>query len=750
MEEFKQAVENENVGVIVLHDNIASETTLNIPRILSIDFHGYSVTGDLAFTSDEEGVLEMFSSSASQIQGDLNVNLPNADVHVGSNIEVTGTTNVENVAASTFINEGTLHKVNIQDDDGTRFENEGTTQEVVISSSDVVLKGAFKNVHVADEVEQSNLTLEADSKIEELEADTDVAVNGPGEVEHIAESSKGKVSGGAASKAVLIRAVNQSIKTNLEENVNNLAAEVDDASVLDRDSYFPEYTEAYMEALDNEHVATAEALQSLLESVNKERELEEALKAVNEAGTGNIEVALEVYANLVDDEEVLDTTYIEPDNAAAYVDALNEEEATTAEEVEAMLKNVNEEQTYEEAVKNVNEASSENLEDAVDSLAQMVNDPDILDMTTYLQDNAALYEEALNNEEAESAKDVQTILETVNDQQVINDRIADVNEANKDDLEVEIYALAEKINDPDILDYNSFQSAYAESYVLAIKDDPVKTPSDIQTILNEVNKNKKMEEAISDINNTDNASDLEQTVNELAELVGDPEILDASDFITEHADLYLENISETPVDNAGDVQSVLDNVINSLNAINNASDTEEVINQLTNQEDALNLNLSEYEGLDSEEKTIIADAILKDASYDTVSELQGAIHDYIDRHHQFQEFKVENLTKYDDQTYIDFDPISNATNHPADRYELYYKKSADLGGESLTKETGGASMTTETTINRGRISLDINDLDEDVPYTAVMYATDGTFYSEVSDEVEITLDCNLGQCGLEK
>ena len=69
------------------------------------------------------------------INGKLTVNTPNADVEVASSSEVKGTTNIQDVKSSTFINNGQLSSVVITDSNGTSFKNNGNVETVTFNGN---------------------------------------------------------------------------------------------------------------------------------------------------------------------------------------------------------------------------------------------------------------------------------------------------------------------------------------------------------------------------------------------------------------------------------------------------------------------------------------------------------------------------------------------------------------------------------------------------------------------------------------
>ncbi|WP_404455658.1 hypothetical protein LG329_07980 [Virgibacillus necropolis] len=81
------------------------------------------------------------------INGDLIVNIPNADFIIDATTTVTEVTIIKDVASNTFTNEGTLGAVLIEDENGTHFVNERTVGTVTIDTiGEVILDGDIENV----------------------------------------------------------------------------------------------------------------------------------------------------------------------------------------------------------------------------------------------------------------------------------------------------------------------------------------------------------------------------------------------------------------------------------------------------------------------------------------------------------------------------------------------------------------------------------------------------------------------------
>lgn len=143
--ELKAALADDSLRTIVLGGDIDAPKGLEVNRLVNIDLSGKTITGNVTVNTKEGGKMNITGSGT--IEGNLTVNTPNADFTVDSGVTVTGDTTVKDVANSSFINEGTLAKVVIEDPNGSSFENNGTTGDVQINTiGSVTLKGQLENV----------------------------------------------------------------------------------------------------------------------------------------------------------------------------------------------------------------------------------------------------------------------------------------------------------------------------------------------------------------------------------------------------------------------------------------------------------------------------------------------------------------------------------------------------------------------------------------------------------------------------
>lgn len=113
------------------------------------------------------------------ITGDLTINDPKLSLTLNDNFNVEGQTNIENVAANTFLNKGEINSLFITDNDGARIVNEGTINgDIEIDANnpvaDIKLAGSMSenslkitgnSVRVIIEKETiiNNITVEADN-----------------------------------------------------------------------------------------------------------------------------------------------------------------------------------------------------------------------------------------------------------------------------------------------------------------------------------------------------------------------------------------------------------------------------------------------------------------------------------------------------------------------------------------------------------------------------------------------------------
>ncbi|MCG7343976.1 hypothetical protein MHZ92_07520 [Sporosarcina sp. ACRSL] len=140
--------------------------SLTVSSLTNIDLNNKTVIGDLEFTTTDPGTITL---AAGTLKGNLVVNTPN--VHFINNATVTGTTTINGVTSTSFVNNGSLKAVEIKDDDGARFVNNGTVTALKVNTpAKVVFEKAVDKSLPTIEVDSSLTTAEivapAGTKIE--------------------------------------------------------------------------------------------------------------------------------------------------------------------------------------------------------------------------------------------------------------------------------------------------------------------------------------------------------------------------------------------------------------------------------------------------------------------------------------------------------------------------------------------------------------------------------------------------------
>lgn len=157
LDELKAAIANDEVRDIKLGANISLGTTdLTIDRVVNLDLNGKTITGNVSVVTTVGGKIDFITTGgASSITGTLTVDTPNADFTVGAGVTVNGLTTVKDVASKTFINNGTLNGVAIQDSNGTSLTNNGLiiapvggSAVTVDTTGNVTLGGTIPTVNI--------------------------------------------------------------------------------------------------------------------------------------------------------------------------------------------------------------------------------------------------------------------------------------------------------------------------------------------------------------------------------------------------------------------------------------------------------------------------------------------------------------------------------------------------------------------------------------------------------------------------
>lgn len=122
--ELQAALKNTDIQHILLTEGVVLSKDLIIKRNVKLDLNGQTLSGNVSYENTANTELFLISSKkGAKLAGNLSVNIPNADFTVGENVEITGSTTIVNVKASTFYNRGILHSVVISDIDGASFAN---------------------------------------------------------------------------------------------------------------------------------------------------------------------------------------------------------------------------------------------------------------------------------------------------------------------------------------------------------------------------------------------------------------------------------------------------------------------------------------------------------------------------------------------------------------------------------------------------------------------------------------------------
>ncbi|WP_026701901.1 hypothetical protein [Salibacterium aidingense] len=571
--------------------DIGDGSSVEVNRLTDMNVNGYAFRGDLMFASDDSGRAQLTSAAADgELDGDLTLDIPNAEFEVGAHVTVTGKTVIHDIAGSTFTNNGELQEVEINDNNGMRIINHSTIADVTIQSeSGIILEGSYSNVSIPSDLDGAVLTLSDASVIESLHTDSDITINGEGLIETVADDSTGAVEGAPAEKASAIRAVNQAEAEEIGEKINDLADLVGDSTILDAAAFQASNAEEYVHSLNNTPAETAEDVQQVMDSVNDQvQEIGEAVNAVNDADAGG-------------------------------------------------------------------------LKEAVQNLASLVS------------------EETLNPQD--------------------------------------------------------FTDEYTQSYVDALEEEPAGDPSDVQEIIGSVNEVNSL---VEDVNAAETSAALQTAVTDLADL---SEAVDASAFNAAHAEAYIDHFSSEQADNPEDVQSGIEQVNadrseveDALQAVNDAEDADSFGAALT--DSALGLSLTAYNNLSERRQDTVNETLFNSGdAYGDVSALQSAMDGAVQTQEDFSSIQVNGLSWTEQGNgYLEFDRIAGGASHwtGADHYELYYIE-ANADYDELTMDTEGASSATVDYLNQDSVTPD--NVESGVIYEAVIYATDGTNYSTASNSI---------------
>lgn len=174
LSDLQAALDNEKYRTIVLGTDytIPEKTTLNIKRPVTIDLAGneLKVRGTLAASYADTGTLKIINSKGGRNgitilsdendptkKGIVTVNIPNADLQVGSDTGVNPISidelRIADLSQNTFYNYGTVKKLTVTDGGGTKIENgvSGEINNLILDAASkmvLVNKGTMENVLV--------------------------------------------------------------------------------------------------------------------------------------------------------------------------------------------------------------------------------------------------------------------------------------------------------------------------------------------------------------------------------------------------------------------------------------------------------------------------------------------------------------------------------------------------------------------------------------------------------------------------
>lgn len=143
---------------------------------MNIDLNGNTLTGNVSYTNlIAAGVVTLSTSiPGGKVDGTLTVNTPVADFVVGTGVTVTGLTTITDVASSTFINNGTLSAVQINDANGTRFVNNNTVGPITLGDNvNATLVGNFGTINTGV---GSTINFETGSTAKDIDSTTAAVV----------------------------------------------------------------------------------------------------------------------------------------------------------------------------------------------------------------------------------------------------------------------------------------------------------------------------------------------------------------------------------------------------------------------------------------------------------------------------------------------------------------------------------------------------------------------------------------------
>jgi len=118
----------------------AGVSELVIDRLVNIDLNGKNIIGNVKVNTSEIGkmTIKNTNTTVAEINGNLTVNVPNADFVVGNKVKVSETTTIKDVKSNTFYNYGTINKVVVNVTKTITLVNTGTINGVEIQSTNPV------------------------------------------------------------------------------------------------------------------------------------------------------------------------------------------------------------------------------------------------------------------------------------------------------------------------------------------------------------------------------------------------------------------------------------------------------------------------------------------------------------------------------------------------------------------------------------------------------------------------------------
>lgn len=202
-----------------------------------------------------------------------------------------------------------------------------------------------------------------------------------------------------------------------------------------------------------------------------------------------------------------------------------------------------------------------------------------------------------------------------------------------------------------------------------------------------------------------------------------------------------ENNSLNTAQKIADMITKVNLVQQAITELNSTTSASELNVILTKHASVLNLSLTDYNSLDSEHKSEVDKVVFNSGNdYGNAATIKSVFGNAVQRQKVFASIKVSDFKVHQSgvRGYIVWERISGTSVYNGfDRYEIFYVPSSSIQqGEILTKDTIGAGKVVSAYANS--FSTNLGSLTNG-EYKAVIYATDGTNYSTVSDVLTFTL-----------